>query len=163
MEEYVWISKVAHHPVFSGRSHPILLRLAEHYNVNITIAGPEDTATESYVKAVNDAVERRVAGIMIIGWGDAQIVSAVNAAVDRGIPVVCVDRDIPRSKRHAYVGSDWFRMGTSMADKMADLLANQGKVLALGVIDPDNVGMGVMGFRQQIARYPDIEIGRAHV
>jgi len=158
MEEYVWISKVAHHPVFSGRSHPILLRLAEHYNVNITIAGPEDTATESYVKAVNDAVERRVAGIMIIGWGDAQIVSAVNTAVDQGIPVVCVDRDIPRSKRHAYVGSDWFRMGTSMADKMSELLANQGKVLALGAIDPENVGLGVMGFQQQIASYPNIEL-----
>ena len=146
MEEYVWISKVVHHPVFSGRVHPILLRLAQHYNVKISIAGPEDTATEPYVKAVYDAVQRRVAGIMVIGWGDAEIVSAVDAAVDSGIPVVCVDRDIPRSKRHAYVGSDWFRMGTAMADKMAELMENQGRVLTLGAFDSDNVDLGVMGF-----------------
>jgi PAS domain S-box-containing protein len=158
MEEYVWISKVAHHPVFTGRSHPILLRLAQHYNVKISIAGPEDTATEPYVKAVYDAVQRRVAGIMIIGWGDAEAVFAVDAAVGNGIPVVCVDRDIPRSKRHAYVGSDWFRMGTSMAEKMAALMANQGRVLTMGAFDPDNVRLGVMGFRQQISRYPDIEV-----
>jgi PAS domain S-box-containing protein len=158
MEEYVWISKVAHHPVFSGRSHPILLRLAEHYHVKISIAGPEDTATEPYVKAVYDAVQRKVAGIMLIGWGDAEIVSAVDTAVDSGIPVVCVDRDIPRSKRHAYVGSDWFRMGTTMAEKMAALMANQGQVLTLGAFNPDNVRLGVTGFRQHISRYPDIEV-----
>ena len=158
MEEYVWISKVAHHPVFSGRSHPILLRLAQHYNVKISIAGPEDTATEPYVRAVYDAVQRRVAGIIIIGWDDAEIVFAVDAAVGSGIPVVCVDRDIPRSKRNAYVGSDWFRMGTTMAEKMAALMGNQGRVLTLGASDSDNVRLGVMGFRQQILRYADIEV-----
>ncbi len=158
MEEYVWISKVAHHPVFSGRSHPILLRLAGHYHVKISIAGPEDTATEPYVKAVYDAVQRKVAGIMLIGWGEAEIVSAVDAAVDNGVPVVCVDRDIPRSKRHAYVGSDWYRMGTTMAEKMAALLTNQGRVLTLGAFDLENVKLGVTGFRQHISRYPDIEV-----
>jgi hypothetical protein len=42
MEEYVWISKVAHDPVFCDRSHPILLRLAEHFDVKISIAEPEN-------------------------------------------------------------------------------------------------------------------------
>jgi len=158
MEEYVWISKVVHHPVFSGRVHPILLRLAQHYNVKISIAGPEDTAAEPYVRAVHDAVQRGVAGIIVIGWGDAEMVSAVDAAVDSGIPVVCVDRDIPRSKRNAYVGSDWFRMGTAMADKMAELMGNQGRVLILAAYDSDNVGLGVMGFRQQIMHNADIEV-----
>jgi PAS domain S-box-containing protein len=158
MEEYIWISKVAHHPVFRGRSHPILLRLAEHYNVKISIAGPENTDTEPYVKAVYDAIRRKIDGIMIIGWGDGEIVFAVDAAVNNGIPVVCVDRDIPRSKRHAYVGTNWFRMGSSMADKMAALLESHGKVLTLGAFDPDNVRQGVMGFRQEIARYPEIKV-----
>jgi len=158
MEEYVWISKVAHHPVFSGRSHPILLRLAEHYNVKISIAGPENNDTEPYVNSVYDAIQRGVAGIMIIGWGDAEIGFAVDSAVSSAIPVVCIDRDIPRSKRHAYVGTDWFRMGSTMAERMAALMANQGRVLTLGASDTDSVGQGVMGFRQQISRYPDIEV-----
>jgi len=110
MEEYVWISNVAHDPVFSGRSHPILLRLAEYYNVDISIAGPAhtdtDTDTDSCVQAVYEAIQRRVAGLMIVGWGDDEVIPAVDAAVNNGIPVVCVDRDIPRSKRHAYVGTD---------------------------------------------------------
>ena len=127
MEEYVWISKVAHDPVFHGRSHPILLRLAEHYDVKISIAEPDNTDTASYAKAICDSVQRRIAGLMIVGWGDDEVIPAVNAAVKSGIPVVCVDKDIPRSKRHAYVGTDWYRMGSTMADNLAALMNKQGK------------------------------------
>ena len=160
MEEYVWISNVVHDPVFSGRSHPILLRLAEYYNVDISIAGPAhtDIDTDSCVQAVYAAIQRRVAGLMIVGWGDDEVIPAVDAAVNNGIPVVCVDRDIPRSKRHAYVGTDWYRMGSAMAGKLAALMTTQGKVLTLGAFDLDNVRDGIQGFRQQIVRYSDIEV-----
>ncbi len=158
MEESGWISNVAHDPVFSGRSHPILLRLAEHYNVKISAAGPDNSDTDSYVKAVYDAVQRKIAGLMIVGWGDGEVIPAVDAAVKNGIPVVCVDKDIPRSKRHAYVGTDWYRMGSTMADNLAALMNKQGKVLVLGAVDLDNVKVGIQGFRRQIARYSEIEV-----
>ena len=158
MEEYVWISKVTHHPVFTDRAHPILFRLAEHYNVAITIAGSDDAATEPYVKAVYDAIQRKVAGMMVIGWGNDEIVPAIDAAVSSGIPVVCVDGDIPGSRRHAYIGTDWFRMGSTMADKLAALMNNRGKVLMLGMIDLDNMKAGFRGFQNQISRYPHIDV-----
>jgi len=158
MEEYVWISKIAHHPVFTDRAHPILLRLADHYNVRITIAGSDDTATEPYVRAVYDAIQRKVAGMMVIGWGDDEIVPAVDAAVNSGIPVVCVDSDIPGSRRHAYIGTDWLRMGSAMADKLAALLSDEGKVLMLGMVDLDNMKAGFRGFQKQISRNPQIEV-----
>jgi ribose transport system substrate-binding protein len=158
MEEYAWISKVAHHPVFSGRSHPILLRLAEHYKVQISIAGPDNRDCEPYVQAVYDAIGRKVAGMMIIGWGNKEIVPAVDAAMASGIPVVCVDRDIPRSRRYAYIGTDWFRMGRKMADNLADLTAERGKILIAGTTDLDNVKDSVLGFKHQISRYPNLEV-----
>jgi ribose transport system substrate-binding protein len=158
VEEYAWISKVAHHPVFSGRSHPILLRLAEHYKVQISIAGPDNRDTEAYVQAVYDAIGRKVAGMMIIGWGNKEIAPAVDAAMAGGIPVVCVDRDIPNSGRYAYIGTDWFRMGRKMADSLADLIPERGKILIAGTTDLDNVKDSVLGFKHQIARYPNIEV-----
>ena len=158
MEEYVWISKVTHHPVFTDRAHPILLRLADHYKVTITIAGSDDAATEPYVKAVYDAIQRKVAGMMVIGWGNDEIVPAIDAAVSSSIPVVCVDSDIPGSRRHAYIGTDWFRMGSAMADKLAGLMNNRGKVLMLGMVDLDNMKAGFRGFRKQISGYPHIDV-----
>ncbi len=158
MEEYVWISKVTHHPVFTDRAHPVLLRLADHYNVAITIAGSDDAATGPYVKAVYDAIQRKVAGLMIIGWGNDEIVPAIDAAVNSGIPVVCVDSDIPASKRLAYIGTDWHRMGSKMADRLADMMNSKGKVLMLGMLQLDNMKAGFSGFQKQIAHYPHIEI-----
>jgi PAS domain S-box-containing protein len=158
MEEYVWISKAAHNGLLSGRSHPILLRLAEHYNVKISVAEPDNTDAGSYVKAVHDSVQRKIAGLMIVGWEDDAMIPAVDAAVKSGIPVVCIDKDIPRSKRHAYVGADWYRMGSSMADNLAALMDQQGKVLVLGAVDQDNINAGIQGFRQQIGRYSDIVV-----
>ncbi len=158
MEEYVWISKVAHHPVFTDRVHPILLRLANHYHVDVSIAGPDDPATEPYVRAVYDAIQRKVAGMMIIGWGDDDIVPAIDAAVSSGIPVVCVDSDIPGSRRHAFIGTNWHAMGSTMADRLASLMTRHGKVLTLGMVGLDNMRAGFQGFRQRISRYPNIEV-----
>ncbi|MEJ2285632.1 MAG: substrate-binding domain-containing protein, partial [Desulfobacterales bacterium] len=157
MEEYVWISKVAHHPVFTDRAHPVLLSLADHYNVSITVAGSDDAATEPYVKAVYDAIQRKVAGMMVIGWGNEEIVPAIDAAVNSGIPVVCVDSDIPASKRLAYIGTDWRRMGSKMADELATLMTGKGKVLIVGMVQLDNMQAGFRGFQKQISHYPHIE------
>jgi len=70
MEEYVWISKMARDPDSSDPSRPILLRLADYFGVKISIVDPDNTTdTEDYLTAVYDAIQRRVAGLMIVGWG----------------------------------------------------------------------------------------------
>ena len=158
MEEYVWISKLTYHPVFVSRAHPVLQRLAKQYNVNLTIAGPRDTDLETYLRAIREAVERKVAGIMIIGWGDEQVIDAVNSALDAGIPVVTLDSDIPRSKRLAHVGTDWFRMGWAMADRLADLVDEKGWVLMMGMVAMANMQAGFRGFNERIAAYPEVKV-----
>jgi len=158
MEEYVWISKMAHHPVFVSHAHPILRRVAEQYKVNVTLAGPDDLNLEAYLQAFRDAVERRVAGIMIIGWQDAAITPLINDAVDRGIPVVTVDSDVPGSKRLAHVGTDWWRMGAAMADKLADLTKRRGEVLMIGMLGMANMEAGFRGFKERMTAYPEITV-----
>jgi len=158
MEEYVWISKLANHPVFISHAHPVLNRLAKQYDIKVTIDGPEDTSEEPYIKAVNDAIDRRVAGMMVIGWGEGKIVEAVNRAVDEGIPVVSIDCDIPGSRRLAHVGTDWFRMGWAMADKMAALIGDEGKVLMIGMLSLPNMQAGYRGFKERMAGCPDIRL-----
>ena len=158
MEEYVWISMPAQDPVFGGRSQAMLHQLADHFNVEISIPSPAPDDTDSCVREIHKAIQRRVAGLMIVGRGDDAVIPAVDAAVDRGIPVICVDRDIPRSKRLAFVGSDWSLVGAAVADKLAALLQQRGTVLAIGASDPDNVKLAVDSFKQHLTGYPDIEV-----
>lgn len=158
MEEYVWISKIAHHPVFVSHAHPVLTRIALEYNVNISIEGPDDTSEQSYINSIYNAIERNVNGIMIIGWGGKKVVKAINTAMEKGIPVITVDNDIPSSKRLAYVGTDWYRMGQSMAQSLAEMINGPGKVLMLGMSDLVNMDNGFRGFSEKIKQYPNIQL-----
>ncbi|NIA21413.1 MAG: substrate-binding domain-containing protein [Anaerolineaceae bacterium] len=158
MEEYVWISELAHHPVFVAHAHPILHRLASHYGVLVTIAGPDDDSLEAYLQAIDDAVRRKVAGIMVIGWGDRPVASAIDRAVEAGIPVVTTDSDVPHSKRLAHVGTNWFRMGQAMAEQLGELMGGQGKVLMLGMRGLQNMESGFRGFMDRISHYPKIQL-----
>ena len=158
MEEYVWISKVSQHPVFVAHAHPVLGRLAAQYGVKITIAGPEDTSGEAYVQALRSAIRRRVAGIMLVGWEDPNVVEAVNAAADEGVPIVTTDSDIPYSRRLGHAGTDWSRMGQAMAEELADLIGERGEVLMIGMTGLANMEAGFRGFRQRIAAYDDITV-----
>ena len=137
MEEYLWISMAARDPVFGGPSRPMLLRLADHFNVDISISSPAPDDTDSCIREIRDGIQRGVRGLMLAGRGDDAVISAVDAAVEHGIPVICVDRDISRSKRLAFVGADWSLMGSAMAD---------------------NAGIAADSLRQQIAGYRGIEL-----
>ena len=158
MEEYVWISKLANHPAFSGHAHHVLHRLAEQYDIKITADGPNDLSEEAYLEAINAAVERRVSGIIITGWGEDAAVEAVNRAVDAGVPVVTVDCDIPGSRRLAHIGTDWFRMGWAMADKMSGLTGDKGDILLLGMPGLPHIEAGYRGFKVRMAGSPDIRL-----
>ena len=158
MEEYVWVSKLVHHPGYVYHAHTTLNRLARQYGVKITTAGPDDTNLSGYVKVVEEAVLRRVSGIMIVGWGDDEIVPAVDSAIDAGIPVITVDSDIPGSKRLAHTGTDWYDMGGRMAEELAACLDDQGKILLMGMLSLPSVMAGFHGFHDRIAHHPEIEV-----
>jgi PAS domain S-box-containing protein len=157
MEEYVWVSKLAQHPVFA-RAYPILQRAAQQYGVRVSIAGPDNLDVGAYVQAVYDAIQRKAAGIMVVGWEDEEIIGAIDAALASGIPVVTVESDVPNSARLAYVGTDWFRMGMGLADRLVELVAGRGAVLAIGTRGLPNVEAGFRGFQHRLAAFPDVTL-----
>lgn len=158
METYVWISKLAHHPVYIKHAHHLLKRLEKLYNVSIEITGPDDTSSELYINSLNKAIDRKVDGIMMIGWGEDRIIPVVNRAINSHIPLVTVECDIPGSKRLAHVGTDWFEMGGIMADNTAQLINGTGDVLLLGITSLPNAQNGLVGFQRRIEQFSNIRI-----
>ena len=59
--------------------------------------------------------------MMVVGW-DPAASSAIDRAVESGIAVVCVDADVPGSKRQAFVGTDWRDLGVRLAEAMVRAL-----------------------------------------
>lgn len=134
--EYVWLSAHAHLPLFVGRDHPALFLAAEELGVTVTIAGPETVDKRALVAAIEQTAARRPAGMMVVGWDATLLVAPINKAIDAGIPVICVDGDVPTSKRYAFIGTNWTDIGTRQAEAMVKALnGRRGAVALLGLID----------------------------
>jgi ABC-type sugar transport system substrate-binding protein len=147
-EEYVWLSANANLPLFTAHDHPALRLAGEELGVKVTIAGPNSVDIPGLVAAVEQTAARKPAGMMVVGWDPSALVPAINAAVEAGIPVVCVDGDVPASKRYSFIGTDWYEIGIRQADAMVKALAGRkGKVALLGLIEQEIDQKAFAGFR----------------
>ena len=117
-EEYVWISANANLPLFTGADHPALKQAGEELGVKVSKAGPNSIDIPSLVAAVEQTAARRPTGMMVVGWDPSALVAPINAAVDAGVPVVCVDADVPASRRISFVGTYWYDIGIQQAQVM---------------------------------------------
>jgi len=158
MERYVWISKLAHHPIYRSTTHAVLRRVAEQCAVEVTIAGADDLAAAPYLDAIQQAIRQHVAGIMLVGWKDPNVADAVNSAMAAGIPVVTVESDLPGSRRLTYAGTEWLRLGTDMARKLVELAGPRGQVLVLGMKSLECTEFVYRGFRHELGQHPALEI-----
>ena len=147
-EEYVWISANANLPLFTAADHPALEQASKELGVKVSKAGPNSIDIPSLVAAIEQTAARRPTGMMVVGWDPSALVAPINAAVDSGVPVVCVDADVPASKRLSFVGTNWYDIGVQQAQVMLKVLGDRrGKVALLGLIEQNIDQEAFAGFR----------------
>lgn len=147
-EEYVWLSANANLPLFTRHDHPALRLAANELGVKAVVAGPNSVDIPGLVAAIEQTAARKPAGMMVVGWDPSALVLPINAALAAGIPVVCVDADVPASKRLAFIGTDWFELGVRQAEAMVKALGGRrGKVALLGLIEQEIDQKAFAGFR----------------
>jgi ribose transport system substrate-binding protein len=147
-EEYVWLSANANLPLFTAHDHPALRLVGEELGVKVTIAGPNSIDIPSFVSAIEQTTARKPSGMMVVGWDPSALVTPINKAIESGIPVVCVDADVPASKRMAFIGTDWHDLGVRQAEAMVKAAAGRkGKVALLGLIEQQIDQDAFAGFR----------------
>ncbi|MFC1528966.1 substrate-binding domain-containing protein [Candidatus Latescibacterota bacterium] len=140
--------------------HKLGLELAgEHFGVETQYKGPPDWNMPAMIQAIELAVARQPAGIMVIGFEES-LNDAVNKAVNAGIPVVTLDSDLPNSNRIAFVGTGNYDAGFRGGAKLAELVQGKGKVAILTKIGQPNLEERVRGYREALEKHPGIEIVR---
>jgi ABC-type sugar transport system substrate-binding protein len=147
-EEYVWISANANLPLFVAHDHPALFQAGRELGVRVTIAGPDTVDIPGLVATVEQTAARRPAGMMVVGWDPSALIPSINAAIASGIPIICVDADIPASNRLSFVGTDWHEIGVRQAQSMLKALnGRKGRVAMLGLIEQYIDQQAFEGFR----------------
>jgi len=158
------IAKSSTNPVFlsarTGAESAAKALSAEH-GVTVTIEWltppSEDGAVQAQriAQAVNDG-----ANAILLSASDAgKVVGAINAAVDRGVPVMTFDSDVPNSKRFAFYGGDDVAMGRQVMSELSVQMGGKGNIAILaGNQNALNLQARVRGVKEEAANHPGITI-----
>jgi ribose transport system substrate-binding protein len=130
-------------------------------NVEIIWNGPaQETDYTGQIDIVEDAINRRVDGIVLAPTHRDALVPVVERAEREGIPVTIMDSGIGTENYVSYVATDNRQGGAVAADRLAARLNGKGKVAILGVkAGSVSTDEREQGFQDTIKRkYPGIQV-----
>jgi len=128
-------------------------------NIEINWRTPNNEDAQAQAQYVEQLVSSGVDGIAI-SVSDAKVLTAaINAAVEKGVPVVTWDSDAPESKRFAYYGIDDVEAGREVARQLVKTMGDSGVVAILaGNQNAPNLQARVRGVREELAKHSGITI-----
>ncbi len=133
---------------------------AKQLGVKAELTGPAAFSPNEELAAFQQAVAQKASGILLSASNPELFKAPINAAIQAGIPVICVDADVPGSSRVLFVGTDNFRAGQESAKRMAELLAGKGTIAVISIPGQFNLDERVRGVTDTLKKYPAIKIAK---
>ena len=129
--------------------------------VELIWKGPlKEDDREQQVQVVENFIGRQVDGIVLAPLDADALVAPAEAAAASGIPVVIIDSDLNSPQRVSFVATDNYQGGALAAERMAELLGGQGKVIMLRYqVGSASTEAREAGFLETLSKnYPGIEL-----
>jgi ribose transport system substrate-binding protein len=156
-EQYYFISANINIPYWQ-EAQAGLLDAAKEMGVRAEMDGPTTLSPKDELDSFQKAVALKPAGILVSVSNADLFKGPIDAAVQQGIPVICIDSDGPDSKRILFIGTDNFRAGQESAKRMADILKGQGQVVLITIPGQSNLEERVRGVNDTLKKYPGIKV-----
>lgn len=133
-------------------------KAAEIGGVTIDTQGPERFDATLQTPILNAVIQSRPDAIMMAPNDRQAMIAPIQAALDAGVPVFCVDTTIDSNIQLADIATDNVEGGRLAARGLAQGIGEEGKVFVVNVIPGiSTTDMREEGFREEIANYPNIE------
>ena len=163
--EEVKIAYIAHDigtPNNQGWKEGIERECASWSNIKVDSYGAEESA-ETQVQIMTDCINQGYNAIILQCSDGTALAPSVRQAEEAGIPVITVNLDCASDTIHsALVMAVDYDAGRMAADKMAEQLGETGEIAIIqGVPGLERTDNLERGFRETIAKYPDIKIVEA--
>lgn len=131
----VMIAKSSNNPVFlsAKTGAEAAAQDAKKQGVDVTVDWRTPNEEDGQVQAqrVAQAVNDGADAILISCSDAAKVTSAINDAVDKGVPVMTFDSDAPQSKRFAFYGADDEAVGKQVMDELGAATGGKGSFAIL--------------------------------
>ncbi|MEX2235861.1 MAG: substrate-binding domain-containing protein [Cyclobacteriaceae bacterium] len=155
-EEYVMVTTATSLPLYASRDQVAFRAWGKYRGVRVSVVGPSDWNIPAQIKAIEEVIASRPAGMLINGT-DPGIAAAINKAVEAGIPTIVYDSEV-ESKRHCFLGSDWYQMGYKQGEAVGTLAkGKKGKVAAVGILNLSNQQAGFTGLEDALKKFSNLE------
>ncbi len=103
---------------------------AEAKGARVIIGGFDPYRPETVVRRLRRVSDETTA-VVTVGVDTSEVEAEINRLVDRGTRVVTLISDVPRSKRHAFVGQDNFAAGRTAGRLMLNMLPEKSGEIAV--------------------------------
>ena len=163
--EEVKIAYIAHDigtPNNQGWKEGIERECASWSNIKVDSYGAEESA-ETQVQIMTDCINQGYNAIILQCSDGTALAPSVRQAEEAGFPVITVNLDCASDTIHsALVMAVDYDAGRMAADKMAEQLGETGEIAIIqGVPGLERTDNLERGFRETIAKYPNIKIVEA--
>ena len=122
--------------------------------------GPATYDPKAERDALDQAVEKKATGILLAVTDPDMLKDSIDKAVAAGIPVITIDSDAPSSKRLFFVGTNNYQAGFTGGLRLAQELKGKGNVVAFTMPDQPNLQDRLRGYKDALAKTPEIKITR---
>jgi ribose transport system substrate-binding protein len=135
------------------------LDAAKNLGVKAELVGPATYDPGAEATMFRDIVDKQppVSGICLSAARPEFFRADIDRAVAAGIPVICVDADVPESKRVSYIGTDNVRAGRESVKRMATLVP-KGNIVVITIPGQRNLDDRLAGVADGLKNYPALKL-----
>ena len=119
--------------------------------VEVIYQGPPESDEAEQVQILRDLVTRGVNGISLSPVNADAVVSVIESAAKKNIPVVTFDSDAPNSKRLAYIGTNNLAAGREAGKAFKSALPKGKIAIITGHLAAANHAERVKGFHEVVS------------
>jgi ribose transport system substrate-binding protein len=158
-ERYVFVATNINLPYWQ-EAQAGFLDAAKTLGVKAELTGPTSYDPAGEVGIFRQVVEQHPAGICLSAARPEIFQAEIDKAVAQGIPVVCVDADVPDSKRVLYIGTDNFKAGRESLKRMAALVSGKGNIVVISIPGQHNLDDRVAGVADALKNFPALKLAK---
>ena len=120
--------------------------------------GPVNYDPASEAGMFQDVIEKQPAGICLSAARPEMFKTRIDKAISEGIPVICVDADVPDSRRVLYIGTDNLKAGRESLKRMAALVPGKGNIVVITIPGQRNIDDRLAGVVDALKNFPALKV-----
>ena len=134
------------------------LDAAKALGVKAELTGPPGYQPNAELGVFRRVLEENPTGICLSAGKPEIFQAEIDKAIAQGIPVICVDADVPGSRRVLYIGTDNVKAGRESLQRMAALLSDKGSIAVITIQGQHNLDDRVAGVADALRNFPALKL-----